>query len=242
MPQYSRLNPKSNWESFRKDSDWHYDYSKPPESGKDSFTAVGRFDLDFVEPIAEAKTRPSASNFTGKEWSYNIKEDFKKFDGNSLDLALCRGNPYLEQFDRYAANEIKVFENMAISLGLAHSVISLQIQKPGQICAAHVDRQYYVRRMSPEINKIDIMSQPDRLMCFAVMLDDWKIGQFFHFGNAAWHQWNRGECITWDWKNLPHATGNAGYWDRPMLLITGIVTEKTESLMSGCHKDKVLEI
>lgn len=242
MPQYSRLNPKSNWESFRGDSDWHYDYTKPPESGKDSFAAVGRFDIDFTESVAKAKESSPVSNFTGKNWTYKIKEDIQKFEGNSFDLVLCRGNPYLEQFDRYAANNIETFEKMSDRLGLEHSVISLQIQRPGQICTAHVDRQNYVRRMSPEIDKIDIMKEPEKLMCFAIMLDDWKIGQFFHFGNAAWHQWSRGDCITWDWRNLPHATGNAGYWDRPMLLITGIPTDETQKLMLVSHKDKILEI
>jgi hypothetical protein len=74
------------------------------------------------------------------------------------------------------------------------------------------------------------------------MLDDWKLGQVFQLGTANFHQWRRGDCITWDWKNIPHATCNMGWWDRPMLQITGYVTERTNEVIRYRSKDLRVEI
>jgi hypothetical protein len=66
---------------------------------------------------------------------------------------------------------------------------------------------------------------------FAVMLADWQMGQAWMFGNALYHQWEAGTCITWDWRNMPHATVNAGWHPRPLLQITGYQTKRTKELV-----------
>jgi hypothetical protein len=66
---------------------------------------------------------------------------------------------------------------------------------------------------------------------FAIMLSDYQLGQVFQLGTAHWTQWNAGDCITWDWVNMPHATTNMGWWDRPMIQITGYTTPRTEEVM-----------
>jgi hypothetical protein len=51
------------------------------------------------------------------------------------------------------------------------------------------------------------------------------------FGNAMYNQWVAGTCITWDWRNMPHATVNAGWHPRPLLQITGYQTKRTKDLV-----------
>ena len=46
-------------------------------------------------------------------------------------------------------------------------------------------------------------------------------------------KWKRGDCITWPWRDVPHGTCNYGHKPRPVLNITGIVTEGTKEFLSN---------
>ena len=72
---------------------------------------------------------------------------------------------------------------------------------------------------------------------FAIMLADWELGQAWMFGNALYQGWKAGDCITWEWQDMPHATVNAGWHDRPLLQITGRVTTKTQWLLDAARTD-----
>jgi len=45
-------------------------------------------------------------------------------------------------------------------------------------------------------------------------------------------RWRAGDIHTFDWQNLPHATANASLTPRPMLVVTGVKTEKTRQLLT----------
>jgi hypothetical protein len=65
-----------------------------------------------------------------------------------------------------------------------------------------------------------------------VMMQDWEPGQFIMYGNQIYDQWRAGDAHTFDWPNTPHATANASLTPRPMLVITGVKTEKTRQILS----------
>ena len=65
-----------------------------------------------------------------------------------------------------------------------------------------------------------------------VMLQDWEPGQFLMYGNQMFDRWRAGDVHTFDWQNLPHATANASLTPRPMLVVTGVKTEKTRQLLA----------
>ena len=90
--------------------------------------------------------------------------------------------------------------------------------------------------------EIEADKNPDLMRRFVIMLDDWKHGQVFALGNSNWHQWKRGECITWEWRDIPHATCNMGWDNRPMLQVTGWTTDKTLQLVKDGSKDTVISI
>ena len=77
---------------------------------------------------------------------------------------------------------------------------------------------------------------------FAVMLADWELGQIFQLGNANFTQWKAGDCITWEWKDIPHSTVNMGWWDRPMLQITGFITNKTDQVLNNANKNLLIKL
>jgi hypothetical protein len=74
------------------------------------------------------------------------------------------------------------------------------------------------------------------------MLADWQLGQVFQLGNAMWTQWRAGDCITWEWRDIPHATCNMGWWDRPMLQVTGNVTQTTLDLLAKASPDLIIDL
>ena len=77
---------------------------------------------------------------------------------------------------------------------------------------------------------------------FTIMLADWQLGQVFQLGNANWTQWRAGDCITWEWQDIPHATCNMGWWDRPMLQITGCTTPATQQVLDNAGPDQIFDL
>jgi hypothetical protein len=76
---------------------------------------------------------------------------------------------------------------------------------------------------------------PTIMRRFAIMLADWEMGQAWMFGNALYHQWTAGTCITWEWRDMPHATVNAGWHSRPLLQITGKQTARTLEIVEAAE-------
>ena len=56
-------------------------------------------------------------------------------------------------------------------------------------------------------------------------------GQFLIYGNQIFDRWQSGHIHYFDWQNLPHATANASLHPRPMLVLTGVMTDRTRELI-----------
>jgi hypothetical protein len=96
------------------------------------------------------------------------------------------------------------------------------------------------RENSFKVTEMD--KNPDIMRRFAVMLADWELGQIFQIGNANFSGWRAGDCITWEWQDMPHSTANMGWWDRPMLQVTGYVTDRTREIVAGGGKNMIVSI
>jgi len=66
-------------------------------------------------------------------------------------------------------------------------------------------------------------------------LDDQHLGQVWQQGNLS-VRWKKGDCIIWPWKDIPHGTCNYGHHPRPVLNITGYVTDKTKGFLANVTK------
>ena len=71
-----------------------------------------------------------------------------------------------------------------------------------------------------------------------IFLDDQRQGQIFQLGNLL-IKWKRGDCITWPWRDVPHGTCNYGHSPRPVLNITGIVTDKTREFLNDARYSNI---
>lgn len=222
---------QTRWEKLKNRSDWHFDNLKPAEQGKDSFTHICRFIADWSDVIAEydPKAWPSYYN--------NPKQITKESTINSATTNL-------ESF--YGISNVKndLFNKVAEWLGIELDTVKISYhnQKTGQMCVEHFDN-FLMFRTDNKDNDLDSKpSNPESMRRFAIMLSDWQLGQVFMLGNGLFHQWRAGDCITWEWQDIPHATCNMGWEDRPMLQITGYTTDRTKKVLANASKDLEINI
>ena len=222
----------SRWEGTKAASKWHFDPKKPPEPGHDSFTYVGRFSADFTETVERHLPR-----VTDSSWSTRNKEkipgELYTATAEEADLIRAGADPKMQIFARVAAEDEPQFQAIADILGIDDPQIKFHNQKTGQMLVYHIDNFAARSERENSFKVTDLDTHPERIRRFAIMLADWQPGQIWQIGNATWTQWSAGDCITWEWQDMPHATCNMGWWDRPLCQITGYVTAKTQAILDN---------
>lgn len=238
MADYENWNG-SRWEYTKSLSKWHFDTKRPPEPGIDSYTHVCRFDYDFTKEIEQCVGRASTSTWSSRNPN---ESHIYSAEPEEQDLIRHGADPKAPIFDRAKAEDIGVFQEINRWLGLYNSQIKFHNQKTGQMLHTHMDN--FASR--PERNNsylvTDFDKNPNVIRRFAIMLADWQLGQIFQIGNANFTQWRAGDCITWEWRDMPHSTANMGWWDRPMLQITGYVSVFTDTILHTASKHKIVTL
>lgn len=122
-------------------------------------------------------------------------------------------------------------------LSLKNVNAEINAQHPGQIKALHYDscagwiKQNFTEWKTSQLDHR--AKQPrgmERLHRFLVALQDWQPGWMVQFGSEQWTNWKKGDVITFDWRNVPHATANASFETRYLLKITAIKIDKKNDL------------
>ena len=235
---------QGRWEETIKKSKWHFDMQKPAEPGLDSYTHVCRFVHDFAPVVEQCKPLAKKSTWeTRNHYDPKIaQEGLYSWNAEQRDLIAAGADPNMEEFARAAADDIEVFRKIADWLGLEEPAIKFHNQTTGQMLVEHIDNFAGRKERENSFKETDFDKNPQLIRRFAIMLDDWKLGQVFQLGNANFHQWRAGDCITWEWQDMPHATCNMGWWDRPMLQITGYTTERTWEVLKNSNKNQEINI
>ena len=218
----------SNWPAVsRGSSTWHFDNAKVPEPGIDSYTVVGRVELpaDWQQDIdPELLTTAAWNRLIAATPDQELQQKLTQ------NLEVVGQNPEHGMFDTVNITHLPVAQKLAQALGLANSISRLHIQRPGQLLNMHID---------------DLASEdqdPGEIRRFIIAVEDWYPGQVFQLGNAVWSQWRAGDCVTWSWKDIPHGSANFGWNDRPMIQITGYVTELTQQLVDQASGDQNIKL
>jgi hypothetical protein len=231
----------SRWDYTKSKSEWHFDPKRPPLPGPDSFTHVCNFDFDFTEVIEQCMPRTVDSTWAtrnkdkipGELYSANLEQQ---------DLIRAGADPDMEIFSRANAADVVMFKAIAEYLGIHDPSIKFHNQRTGQMLVTHIDNFAARDERDNSFIETDFDRNPRLVRRFAIMLSDWQLGQVFQLGNATWTQWKAGDCITWDWKDIPHSTCNMGWHDRPMLQITGRTTERTGFVLASASKHLVIKV
>jgi hypothetical protein len=241
--KYQNWNPMSRWESTKQYSKWHFDPSRPPQLGKDSYTYVGRFDYDFTDIVKECIPKSNAKSWASRN-KHKVPGELWTASAEEQDLIRAGANPEMEIFDRYthADRDVMLFRFMGDMLGLQFIDTNFHNQTTGQMLVEHLDNFPAINPRNNDARVTEYDENPDLMRRFTIMLADWQLGQVFQLGNANWTQWRAGDCITWEWQDIPHATCNMGWWDRPMLQITGCTTPMTQQILDNAGPNQIFDL
>ena len=231
----------SRWENTKKISSWHFDTSRPAKPGRDSYTYVGKFVGDFSKAIEICMPRAKRSTWANRN-KHKIPGELWSAGAEEYDLIQAGADPKMEIFSRDPAHDIPEFRIIGDILGLHHAETNFHNQTTGQMLVEHIDNFAGSKARDNKPYIVDFDENPDMVRRFTIMLADWQLGQVFQLGNAMWTQWQAGDCITWEWRDIPHSTCNMGWWDRPMLQITGRTTEQTKEILDNAGPDQVFNI
>ena len=171
---------------------------------KQDIELVGRFSGDWSKDISTAKKKCIIDALTNKNQ--------RKGKPNSEQPITAETYPMLQKMvDTFA---LKKTEYEPVANNIVH------VQKPMTVFEIHQD---YLENYHP--------ADPEKIVRFFVMLEDWEIGHFLHFGNTALTGYKAGEIYKFNWPGVSHCTANASKTPRINLNITGIATDRTYELL-----------
>ena len=229
----------SRWDFTKSHSQWHFD---PLLKGGKDYQDVCTFKGDWNSAVDKCLDKAINSTWaTRNKLSEEHNHRTYTADGEEQDLINAGANPNMEVFQRASAEDFEVFRNIAEYFALEEATIKFHNQRTGQLLNLHIDNFAGRKERGNTFKEIAADRNPELMRRFVIMLDDWEHGQVFQLGNSNWHQWKRGECITWEWRDIPHATCNMGWHDRPMLQVTGWTTDITHALVKNGTKETVIK-
>ena len=217
----------SNWQAGIEQSNFHFDWQRQEPAGYD-YRWIGRFS-GYWESALERTLKIA----TSKTWESRGKKRHPQdadLESELRDLRQAGIDPDKPIFHKTDQLE-PVFQRMVDFLGMTDVKANIHIQHPGEMLQLHVDKQ---REMNNDPNQVARMF---------IFLEDWKPGHFIQMG-TSFLRWRKGDIIYFDWRNIPHATANAGWEPRSLVQVTGTITSATQELLSGIHNsiDSVFQV
>jgi len=202
-------------------------------------------------PKFEQISRPVQTE--SSEYLINSNVDFKKLRISARNKALTRltitdadkSNAYFPTeptgFERHDILDKELITQIADQLGFKKPSARVQTLDPGKVTLLHLDdlELGYMFPIENNLEKIEFTqdeitafyNDPSTASRVFIMLDDAKPGQLITFGDDIISSWKKGDVIYWDWQTVVHSTANLGFWDRPIIRFTGLITDKTRDLI-----------
>lgn len=229
----------SKWDFCKARSRWHFDSTVLPVEGKDSYTYVCRFNADFTDAINHCMPKVHPNTFADRVPGI---DNLYSSDAEEADLIRVGADPKMKIFERTLADDVDIFRKINDYLGLDGTGIKFHNQRCGQMVPWHIDNFAGNFTRHNSFLHTDMDNNPDIARRFIVFLRDWQQGQVWEIGNAFFSHWKAGDCITWDWFDMPHSTCNMGFENRPILQLTGFTSEKTFDALNSASRTKIVNI
>jgi len=229
-------NFNSNWEYTKTLSTYHFEPFIKEEHG-DWFDIIGQFegnwssDLKILKEISENltwKELSSSGKHPGFKTGVSITIDQESEDRRVRGLT---DNAFTQLVLHDDVMSLKSFRKMVDFWNLENVAVRGQIQKPGQCYIMHIDKLWH-----------RCPADPSRIIRIVINLADYAQGQLVQYGNYNFMQWRKGQIHTFDHFNVPHCTANMSDVDRPILVITGLKTEKTNQILQNLNKDSIINL
>ena len=253
-------NVPSRWEHNKLRSTWHFDpFADPHEK---TFVITNRFVGDFKPAIDYAVAHAKEQTIGNYRNRNESKQDADLHDGEIQDVINASGKDDISAMyhDSVAKKKVdadgnvKIKKNKVPEYEILYKMITaldvdvhqsrLHIQKLGQVTPVHIDQQ--MRYARPGWRQIWLDGggdkNPLKLRRFLVMLQDWDYGHVWQFGNTYYQGYKAGECITYDWCNMPHGTANFGYTPRVTFQFTGFISDKTQEYIDNPDPERIIDL
>lgn len=201
---------QSNWAITKARSQYHFDNHKM-DPRWDTVQLVKQIANTWAEELPGAidASRPVTWRTRGKP-NDSLVRSSQEHDQEEYDLEqIGMDKDYVVTNLNYTLTP--ELQKIADSFELDSVMSRLHVQWPGQVWNLHLDK---LEKWMPQ--------DPSRVQRYFVQLTDWQPGHYWSFGNYNWQGWRAGDCVTFDWQNVPHCTANAGHVPRATLQVTGI--------------------
>jgi hypothetical protein len=226
----------SRWDFTTKRSNYHFD----PCAETTDYIEVCQFSGNWEFSVEQMLDRVVEVNWANRNSHLFGPRDKKKpvYSGRAeqMDLLKAGANPHAPIFEHCIADDQEPFIAMSTQLGLTDCDTMFKNQRTGHMFHLHIDNLAgrHERGNSFKVTKMD--KEPETIRRFMIALDDWRFGQVMTFGTEIWSHWRKGDCVTWDWYNVPYSWMNAGWDACPMLQLTGYTTPQTDTVLKNSHK------
>jgi hypothetical protein len=210
---------KSSWDKLVEKSTYHFD-SKKIDTKDDVVTSLGHIEPTWHDELQQILADAKPANWETRGFKgEGVFVPKPELADEEYDLERVGIDPKVIITDLVWKLGPKL-QAISDAFGLEDCMDRIHVQKPGQLWHLHIDKLY---KWFPE--------DPSRIGRYFVQLTDWQPGQFWEYGNFHWNQWHAGDTTSFDWKNLPHSTANAGFHPRVTLQLTGIITDRTKEFL-----------
>lgn len=223
---------ESSWEWAMSNSEYHFDNSIQDQDG-DWLTTLGRFENPAQWQAERDKLVHAGKSIIWKTRKYfgDEEKESPMLKQEEYDIEQGGGDPseleLTNMVDNF--NDYPILQKMVDYFDLEgvdkKKKYRAHVQMTGQMFNLHIDKLW-------EWN----LEDPESVCRIGIFLDDWQPGQFLMYGNLM-YQWKAGDAFVFDWANTPHATANASNHPRPMLLLTGIKTDRTREIIANASKN-----
>ena len=206
----------SNWEEAKKRSKYHFSTSIIDTT---NIQSLGRFRGDWKKDLEFALGCVEKINWGNRRAAADRPND--DIESEEYDLIKAGANPKMTIYRGLTDfSKCPTIQKMIDYFEFKTVKGKLHVQFTGEMLNMHVDKLY------------DIDEDPNNVLRIMIMLDDYEPGQFMMYGNELFDRWQSGDIHYFDWKNIPHATANASNKPRPMLVLTGVMSDRTKELIS----------
>lgn len=256
-----------SWEKIKKTSTWHF--NDKPDLSEKTFFPLCKFVGNWQEGIIKATEDSIEQIFSKDNIDFSKLTDDNEAAHVILDTLKAMGKDHIStlwETEIYRVNkfgddgkilsetkvdypEYKPFYQMLEKIGMyePHKV-RVTIQRLGQTSPMHTDGYYFnndylVKDENLAKRYTQIAGENHlKLSRVFISLTPYTLGQIWQFGHSFWTCYDAGECITFDWRDMPHGTSNFGFAPRVNLQATGFVNEKFQWLLDNGSKDYIINL
>lgn len=221
---------RSSWDETKAKSAYHFDTGRM-DARWDSGVGLGRFANTWAADVDEIieNAKPAGWHNRGYKGE-GINAPPADLAAEEYDLVRAGYDP------KFVVSHLnwkipESLQKISDLFALENTMNRIHVQMPGEMWNLHIDK---LQKWCPE--------NPSRVMRIFVQLTDWQPGQFWEYGNFHHNRWAAGDCVTFDWENIPHSTANAGYHPRLTFQITGNRTEATEKFLRELKNTNIYKL